>query len=285
MPAEDDIGLDEKRVFAETREKTVAWVASAMGVTRVSVAGAQIGRFSLAERCTAHDLAGTDGRLYVATAEDVLVGTVDGFEASGFGPAVAVGIDDGTPLAAGPAGRIGALDGNSWAERGTIPSDVCGMDGSLVAAADGVYHVGGAASHAGLDDARDVAAAPALAATGTGLYHRQDGWTQVVEGEATVVAGEGGRAHAVLDGALLARADGNGWTPCELPVESEVVDVAYGDAPLAVTQEGALLVAAGAVDDTDSARGDDSDRPSPTGPDGWRHRSLGVPGVTALAVV
>jgi hypothetical protein len=283
MPAEDDIGLNEKRVYAETREETVAWVASAIGVTRVSVAGTQIGRFSLAERCTAHDLAGSGGRLYVATDEDLLVGTDDGFEASGFGPAVAVGIDDGTPLAAGPDGRIGALDGNTWTERGTVPSDVRGMDGSLVAAADGVYHVDGSVSHAGLDDARDVAAAPALAATGTGLYHRQDGWTQEVGGEASVVAGDGGRAHAVVDGELLERGDENTWTPCDLPVGGEVVDVAYVDAPMAVTGDGTLVVHAAAepseghsqsaaTGDTRQAVGD------------WRHRALGVSDVAALAV-
>lgn len=273
MPAEDDITLDEKRVFAETTPETVAWVAAGMGVTRVSVAGAQIGRFRLAHRCAARDLAAGDGRLYVATDEDVLVGTVGGFESSGFGPAVAVGIDDGTPLAAGPEGRVGALEGDDWVERGTVPTDVRRLEGDLVAAADGVYHVGSGVTHAGLDDARDVAGDAGYAATGTGLYHRHDGWNGVVDGEATVVVAEepGPRAHAVVDGDLRARADEHMWQPCTLPVDEQVVDLAYGDSVLAVTAAGTLLAAA-------------TEDPKTASDPGWRHRSLGLADVAALAV-
>lgn len=266
MPAEDEVALDELRVFSETGEATVAWVASGLGVTRVDVSGSQVGRFELAHRCSARGLAAGDGRLYVATDEDVLVGTVAGFESSGFGPAVAVGIADGAPLAAGPDGSVAVFEDDHWDQRGTVEGEVRRIDGSLLAAADGVYHVEAEPTRAGLDDVRDVAAAGPYAATGTGLYHRQDGWNRILEGETSVVTADDGRAHAVHDRTFRARTDEHTWAPCDLPVHETVVDVAYGDRALAVTSDGTVLVEPAADED------------------GWRHRALGVPEVTGLAV-
>ncbi|MEF8777078.1 MAG: hypothetical protein V5A43_11340 [Haloarculaceae archaeon] len=266
MPAEDDIGLDEKRVFAEAGTVTVAWVASGLGVTRVDVSGNRVGRFELAHRCTARGIAAGDGRLYVATDEDVLVGTVSGFEGSGFGPAVAVGVADGTPVAAGPNGSVATLETDHWDRRGTVEGRVRRIDGRLLAAADGVYHVEDEPTRAGLDDVRDVGVAGPYAATGTGLYHRQDGWNRIIEGETSVVAATEGRAHAVNEGVLRARTDEHTWSPCDLPVDDPVLDVAYGDRALAVTIDGTVLVEPLADED------------------GWRHRALGVPDVAGLAV-
>lgn len=281
MPAEEDTALDEKRVFAETRDETVAWVASPLGVTRVRIAGDRVGRFDLAHRCEARDLAGAGGQLALATAEDVLVGTAAGFEATGFGAAVAVGIADGAPLAAGPDGSVGALEGDEWIEVGRVAGEVQRMDGTLVASADGLHAVEvveDAVRPIGLDDARDVAASASnpVAATATGLHIREDDrWTTVVEGDATVVAGDGTRAHAVVDWDLRARVADDTWAPCDVPVDEEVVDVAYGEGPVAVTGAGRLLVSRPERDGT----------AGPGAQDGWRHRALGVPDARAVTVV
>ena len=56
--SDDDISLSEKRMYGQTRAETHAYVASGLGVTRVETAGGQIGRFSLAHRCSARDIAG-----------------------------------------------------------------------------------------------------------------------------------------------------------------------------------------------------------------------------------
>jgi hypothetical protein len=269
MPAEDDISLSEKRVYADTREETVVFVAGSTGVTRVAVAGDQVGRFSLAEQCDARDVAGADGRLLVATATDVLVGTGDGFAATGFGPALAVGIDDGTPVAAGESGAVARLAGDTWDEVATIP-DVRAIDGPLLGAADGLYRADAGYDHAGLDDVRDVAAAGPYAATGSGLFRRHDGWEQLFGGEFDVVAATDTAAHAV-GSAVWVRTDDGAWATTDLPADSPVVDVAYGTVPYAVTADGTLLVA---------VSGDSS----PDGTAGWRSRTLGLPDTRALAV-
>lgn len=268
--------IDEKRVYTDQSETVDAYVAAGLGVAVARVSRDKIGEFSLVERCTARDVAATAHGIAAATAEDVLVGDDDGFEATGFGPAVAVTGYDGGVLAAGEDGRLARYDG-SWDAIDTV-ADVRALDADLVAAADGVHRLGDDGLAAvGLDDARDVAAAGVpLAATSDGLYRLGAGWMQAADGAfevaasdpVTAEAGDLGRAHAATPDALYEHADGDdadAWAARDLPVEDAVVDVAYAtDSVVVLTADGALAADAG---------------------DGFRHRSLGLRAASALAVV
>jgi len=268
--------IDEKRVYTDQSETVDAYVAADLGVAVARVSRDKIGEFSLVERCTARDVAATAHGIAAATAEDVLVGDDGGFEATGFGPAVAVTGYDGGVLAAGEDGRLARYDG-SWDAIDTV-EDVRALDADLVAAADGVYRLGDDGLAAvGLDDARDVAAAGVpLAATPDGLYRLGAGWMQAADGAfdvaasdpVTAEAGDLGRAHAATADALYEHADGDdadAWAARDLPVEDAVVDVAYAtDSVVVLTADGALAADAG---------------------DGFRHRSLGLRAASALAVV
>lgn len=265
-------------MYDQRRKATRAYVASGRGIARVDTSDDQIGRFGLEHKCVARDIAGGSGRLLVATDEDVLVGTGDSFATADFGPAVAVGLGLDL-LAAGPDGRVARLTEDGWETLGRI-DDVRAIDSDLIAAADGVYHVdyeggdqgssdGGNVdlSHVGLDDARDVASEGAFAATGTGLYHREDGWNRQEDGESTVVASDGDRGHAVVDGSLLECVDGE-WMDTGASA-SDIVDVAYDTATFAVTANGQIFLDPVAAKD---------------GATGWRMRSLGLTDVTGIAV-
>jgi hypothetical protein len=268
--SDEDIGLDEKRIYGGKREETRAFVASAMGVTGVDVAGDQVGRFALEHECPATGIAGADGQLVVGTEEDVLVGTDAGFAATGFGPATAVSLAGGTPVAAAPDGEVGRLTGDAWERLGTVPRPRR-MDGDLVATRQGVYRVeAGLPALGGGDDVRDVAAAGPYAATADGLYRYEEGWERVVGGDCTLVAAVDGRAHAVSEDGLLARRDGE-WRVTEPPVDAAIADIAHGESLYAVTADGTFLVHA----DADLA---------PDGRGGWRSRALGVRKAVGLAV-
>ncbi|MDS0260129.1 hypothetical protein NDI56_12060 [Haloarcula sp. S1CR25-12] len=277
----DDISLSEKRMYGQTRPETHAYVASGLGVTRVETAGGQIGRFSLAERCSARDIAGANGEIAVATEESVLISTADGFAETGFGPATAVGYDADGLVAAGE-GRVARYDDGEWWEMGTV-DDVRALAADLVAAADGVYGLPGCA-YLGLHDAADVAGP--FAATADGLYKRdaqegtvgpRENWAIVRSGAHGVVATDGARVHAADADTLYELADHGGaspdphWEPCDLPVRERVVDVTYGQDTHAITEDGTFL-----VDTADDATAD--------GRGGWRARSLGVPEVVGVAV-
>lgn len=284
MPGDDDIALDEKRVYGGKRSETTVYVAGGLGLTRVAVAGDQVGRFELASREPVRDIAGREGRLLVGTPEDVLVGTEEGFEPTGFGPAAAVGLDETRPTAASPDGDVAVLRGDEWAPVGAV-DEPRAIDGDLLAAGDGVYRVeaggasrggdrGGDGGAGGLDRLRagpagDVAAGGPYAASPDGLYELPD--QRLREGEHTAVAADtdGNRAHAVAGGDLFVRR--NGWERCDLPTEDPVVDVGYGESVYAVTAAGTLLVRA--------APGQ-----TPDGHGGWRSRALGVREVRRLAV-
>ena len=257
--SDEDISLDEKRVYADRAGTTTAFVASAAGVARVEVSDDIVGEFALEHRTEALDVAAADGRLAVATSGDVLVSEGDRLEETGFGPAAAVDYRDGLVAAGG--GRV-ARQGDGWTTLCRL-EDVRAVDGDMLAAASGVHRLDG--DHVGLTDARDVStAADPLAATDDGLYYLANGWMRALEGAFGVVAARGdGRAHAATDGTLYERVDGE-WDAVDLPVDGEVADVAYGPATYAVTRDGTFLADAG---------------------DGWRHRSLGLPGVSAVAVV
>lgn len=257
-----DGSLDEKRVYAGGSGGTSAYVASEAGLARVEVAGDRVGRFGLVWRGDARDVAAVGGRVAVATAADVLVGTGDGFVETGFGPATAVGGDAG--LVAAGDGRIARWEGpddTGWTDVGTV-DDVRAVDGDLLAAAAGVYRLDG--THVGLDDARDVAAAGPLAATADGVYRLGNGWIRDLPGDARAVAvGPDGSAHAATVEGFAARSAEGTWNRVDVQVDDRVTAIAYGEAVYAVTGSGAFLVDAG---------------------DGWRDRSLGLSGARGLAV-
>jgi len=268
MPSDEDIALDEKRMYGDRREETTAFVACEMGVARLDLSDDQIGRFGLEHRCSARDIAAGDGRLAIATGEDVLVGTGGDFAPTDFGPAVAVGVAE-TVIAAGEDGRVARLDGDEWTEVETV-ADVRAIDGDLVATADGVVRLDGdALVSLGGEAATDVATAGPYAATEAGVARYLDDWTLEAAGDATVVAAErdGDRAHAVVDGDLLEWTAGE-WVPAESP-EQGVVDVAYDAATVAVTADGVVMI------DPVTAK---------DGAPQWRSRTLGLTDAVGVAV-
>lgn len=281
MSAEKDVTLDEKRVYGERSGSTPVFVAAAAGLARVEVSDDRVGEFGLARRGEATDVAASGGRLAVATPEDALVGTGDGFAATGFGHATAVGFGEGL-LAAGD-GRIArydadepASDAGSTTSDGDAPApgerpggwapvaecaDVRALSGDLAATAGGVVRLG--EGHVGLGDARDVTTdGDVLAATADGLYYLANGWMEAISGGFRAVSAAGDRAAAVADDGTLYLREGE-WLAVETPRDG-LVDVALRDGVVyAVTGDGTLLVDAGA---------------------GWRSRSLGLPEARRLAV-
>jgi len=264
--------IEEKRMYGDRREETVAYLATGQGVATVRVSGDQVGRFGLAHRATARDVATADGAVVVATDEAVLVGPEE-FEPLGFGPAVAVGTDrDGDVLAAAESGRVARLHKDEWVDLGAV-GDVRAIAEGFVAAADGVHRVDGDdLASAGLDAVRDVALADGvpMAATDTGLYRLGNGWIRERERSHRVVAAGGGHAHAATATGLF-ECDGDEWAAVDLPVEASVVGVDYGECVYAVTDAGTFFVEADPETTADGAGG-------------WRSRSLGLPDVVALAV-
>jgi len=267
-----DISIDEKRVYGEKTGTTELYVAADLGVAVVAVSDDIVGEFSLAHRCTARDLAAGPDFLAVATDADVLVSEGGGYAETGFGPAVAVGFDGGTLLAAGPDGRVARREGEAWHRVGAV-ADVRAIDGDLVGTAEGVYRVGDGLAHVGLSDVRDVATGGTpLTATDDGLYYLGPGWARAREGAFVAVASAPERGHAAGEAGLFERTE-EGWTARALPTEEPVVAVAHEPASdadgggegsvYAVTERGRVLVDAG---------------------DGWRGRALGLAGATALAV-
>lgn len=269
MPDDEDTALDERRLMGEARDRTVAYVASSLGLTRVEIAGDQIGRFSLVHRGRTTSVAGGGGKLVAGTAEEVLIGTDEEFVPSGFGPAEAVGLADGRPVAVGPSGAVARLVGDDWERVGSVvgPSR---MDGDLLVASNGVYRVGEDLTALGGEAVRDVAVAGPYAATAEGLFRHDDGWQQEQAGDCTLVAGRGERVHAICGADLLERDDGE-WSAGSCPAEAAIAGLAHGESLYAVTADGTFLVRA-APEITPDGRG------------GWRSRALGVPEVTGLAV-
>lgn len=266
--------MEEDRVYDERRREFVAYVASAAGVATVRVSSDRVGRFSLAERCSARDAAAVADCVYLATDEGVLAGP-DSFELTGFGDAfggaVAVG-GAGDPIAASEDGRVARLVDGEWELAGSV-ADVRAIEADLVGAAGGVYRAepDGLAA-VGLADVRDVAANGApLAAADDGLYRLGNGWLREREGDFRTVAADADQAHAATAELLYVRV-GDDWESVELPTEESVAGVAYGENVYVVTTAGTFLV------DADPAT-------TPDGAGGWRSRALGLPDVRAMAVV
>ncbi|MGM0591411.1 MAG: HVO_0234 family beta-propeller protein [Halobacteriota archaeon] len=263
--SDDDLSIEEKRVYADRTGKVELFVCCGIGLVSVDISGDLVGEFGVERRCVATDAAAGDGRVAVATDEDVLVrrGPDAEFEATNLGPAVAVGVHGGRVLAATPDGRVAATDDDGWTRLGET-GGVRAIDGGLVAAADGVYRVTERLQHVGLDDVRDVAGRGIpLAATGEALYALGNGWMDVRDGDFSAVDSDGERAHAVDADGSYAR-EGDDWQSVDLPTDDSVVGFGYGpDQVLALTESGTLLVDAG---------------------EGWRAHALGVPEVVGFAV-
>lgn len=265
--------MEEDRIYADRLGKTDAFVATSMGVALVSVSNDRIGQFNLAHRCLARDVAAAGSRLLVATDEDVLLTSQpDGgtYEPTGFGPAVAVGSHQGTPVAAGPDGAVARRVDGEWVAVGSL-AEVRAIDGDLLATADGVYRLGEGLEHVGLSEATDVSTTGTpLAATTDGLYRLGPGWTRDLPDSFTLVTGEGERAHAATAETLYERTDGE-WIERSVPTDERLSDVGYtaDGGVVVVTVDGTCLVDPVAAKD---------------GAVGWRSRSLGLPDVTSLAV-
>ncbi|QLK24498.1 hypothetical protein HYG81_10210 [Natrinema zhouii] len=286
--------IEEKRVYGDRDGAITAYVASAMGIVRVRVAGDTVGEFGLCERCSAHDIAAGRDAVAIATDEDVRVLALEdeagtdrdddapvaseeaAFVETGFGPAVAVGYDeDGDLLAADSDGRVAcrAAGSNEWTTLAdeTVAA-VRAIDGGLVGTEDGVYRVqDGELDHAGLTDVRDVSASGApLAATADGLYKLGNGWMAVLEGAFETVdadprsePGRLVRANAVTDESIYEyAADDDAWREFDRSNEP-VVGFGYAGTTYAVTEHGTFLAASGGT---------------------WRTRTLGVRDVTGIAV-
>jgi hypothetical protein len=267
-----DLSIEEKRVFSSKAGKTEVFVAAGVGVVAVDVSDDRVGGFRVDHRCTARDVAGRAGRVAVATDEDVLL--APGYDPTGFGPAVAVGLADAQVVAVDEAGRVGTLgfdatpDEDPWRTVGRV-DEPRAVDGRLVAAGSGVSRVtDDGLRPAGLADVRDVAAAGPFAATGDGLFYLGNGWMEIEDGPWDVVdaALDGDRAHAAGDAGVRRRraVDGGEWQAVDLPIDSPPVGFAYGDGFVCtVTAGGRFLIDAG---------------------DGPRTQSLGLTDVGGIAV-
>ncbi|MFD1586120.1 hypothetical protein ACFR9U_03935 [Halorientalis brevis] len=263
--SDEDISIDEKRVYAAKSGVTELYVATGLGLAVVSVSDDIVGEFSLVRRCTATDVATDADRLVVATDEDVLVAdrTDQTFRETGFGPASAVALTDGALLAGDDDGRVARYDDGEWTELGTV-GEVRAIDGDLVAASDGAFRLDDdGLSHVGLDDVRDVTTSGTpVAATGDGLYYLGPGWAKARDGDFTTVDRDESQAHAATVDALYEQVDGE-WTEREVPRDGPVVALAHGPGTYALTENGTVLVDVG---------------------DGWRDRALGLRDVAGLAV-
>jgi len=282
------VTIQEDRIHDDTRDGATAYLACEVGLVVVELAGAQVGRFRVERRCTARDVA-VDGTVAVATDEDVLladaagnddgsagqVGTDDGYRSTGFGPAVAVGVDADAVVAASPDRGIHRLLDGEWFQLARIDGDVRAIDGSLVAAGDGVYRATtDGLDEVGLADVRDVAARGPYAATGDGLYELGNGWMRATEGAFDVVAcsRDRERSHAGAGPELFARREGE-WTRTDAPAEEPIAGVGYaygdGECTYAVTRTGTVLA---------REPGDG------VGAGAWRTRNVGVRDVRGMAV-
>jgi hypothetical protein len=273
---EGDDATDERRLIGTQREETDAYLATDLGVVRVSITADRVGQFSLIHRCSPRSVAADEETLLVGTDEDVLIVEDDAVESTGFGPAVAVGLAEGTLLAADADGRVARFD-DGWETVGTV-TDPRRFERSLLSAGDGVYRVGETLEPLELTDVADVttAATGPVAATADGIYHHTDGeWNRTFESATTAVASSGTRLAALDDEGILAYNDEwrrmNPPTGAVSATDGALVTLAYGESLYAVTEHGTVLVY------TDPELVVD-------GRGGWRSHALGVSGVVDIAI-
>ncbi|AFK17979.2 hypothetical protein E6P09_04295 [Haloferax mediterranei ATCC 33500] len=256
--ADFDLSIDEKRVYADKTGKKTVYVAASVGVVGVDVSDNLVGGFRIDHRCDPRDVAGSPGEVAVATADDVLLVQGDDYHELGFGPTTTVGFHRNRVVAADETGRIARFDESGWTDIGEV-GEVRALDGSLVAAEDGVYRISDEGlTHVGLDDAHDVsdpagrlgaAEGTPLAATEFGLYTLGNGWMDAIDGRMTAVASmPDGRAHAVGPDGIVSR-EGEVWVSDPIPMDETVVALAHdARAVYAVTDVGTFCVRTTASD-------------------------------------
>ncbi len=256
--------LAEDRVYEGTTSTTEVIVAAGVGLVSVEVSDGRVGGFGLLERCRPRDITSASV-VTVATDEDVLLRTDEGFHPTGFGLADAVGYKDGTPVAAGPDGRIAILEDDVWHTIGTLEPPVHAISGDLVGTDTGAHRIlnNYGLEYTGLRDVRDVAAATdPLAATAEGIYAYTSDWNRVLTGDFRVVSStSNSMAHAATTTDAFERQQDT-WVQADMPTDGALVDVDYGDCPYAVTADGVFL----------------------TGDEEWRGHPLGLSNVVGLAV-
>jgi hypothetical protein len=269
--------LAEDRVYADRSGARTLVVAAAPGLVTVAVSDGRVGEFGIATECSPADLsaaARADARdpslLAVATDRDVLLAEtteIDALEPTGFGPAPAVTVHEGRPMAADPAGELSSYRDAGWESIGELPGSATALDGDLVGTAEGVFRlIEGGIRPAGLADVTDVARAAGmpLVATGDGLYELGNGWLDALEGAYDLVTGApDGRAHVAGPGGTYTRENG-AWAPLELPRQSDVAAVAYGARTFVLTAAGDLYIEAEA---------------------GWARTPLGIEGIVGAVVL
>ena len=182
-------------------------------------------------------------------------------------------------------------------------STVYEIDMPLIATAEGVFQVtsdapsGTVISYAGLDTAHDIDAEP-VAATTDGLYVLANGWIKIPsieQAESVDIMRSSDRlvrAHAVCGGSLYACNVSNTaglvpdmgahWKSVNLPVTEPIMAVTHSHTTTyAVTTDGTL---AACVDITTETAETTKKKPAHRREAEWQHRSLGVTGVSAIAV-
>ncbi|MFP4625926.1 MAG: HVO_0234 family beta-propeller protein [Natronomonas sp.] len=259
--------IDEKRVFSERVGKTRVFVATEVGLVSVAVAGDAVGEFRLDRQGAVVDISCDGKRVAVATDQDVYLAKSEAvsretrpeaYEPTGFGPATGVDLGSDGLVAAGH-GRVARFDGE-WTTLGSIREvRTLDADVGLVAARSGVHSLDG--KHVGLENAFDVAVGPTIA-TNAGLYRLANGWVSSIgEPVRTVAIGD---EAGFAGGEELYEQRGEGWVVADgFPTSERIADVAVGPATYVVTEPGTFLINDG---------------------DGWRKRSLGTPGVNAIAI-
>lgn len=250
----DDI--TDKRVFTESTTAIRAYVAADIGIVKLQLGDARVGEFRLVLPCSAFDITVVDGEVVVATDEDVFVGSDETFHGLGFGPAIAVGGDDGI-VAGGPDGRLARFVDDTWIELGYLNRITAIADG-FIGTPDGLFQSDGL-SATGLSGINDIATdgIPHVA-TADGLYSLGNGWQRELKGVFWCVT-----ANSHPDGqGLLASTptdcyynQSGGWEPLALPGQASVVDGVFGDGLYLLTTDGIILSTSGSE---------------------WRHQPLGL---------